>query len=213
MAKAQPVAPPLAPVVVAIQSFAGYPHFQVSKGQRFRVDSEVVKRWPQFFIADGSTDQEIADALNRVAPPPEPTQHEQLATTPKPLQDEDAVICVRNLHSAADGDTHLGKPLALATGTRLRHDHPLVKANRDCFVEVVPAGRTRENSVRAKTDWAEYARHEDGSYVEETDFNLRMRFGEFKRVIQFYRGQYIDRDHPIVKQRPTDFEPIEASPS
>jgi hypothetical protein len=96
--------PPLASVVVAITSFAGYPHFQIQKGQRFRSDSEVVRRWPQNFIADGSTDQEIADALNRAYPESTPTQHVPLATPAKPLLDVDAVLCIRPLFGAADGD-------------------------------------------------------------------------------------------------------------
>ncbi len=132
----------------------------------------------------------------------------RLATPAPVLLDEDAVITIRSLLGSADGDSHIGRALALPIGARLSKNNKLVKANPSHFVPVVPPGRTRANSVRALTRRSETRKDEDGNWIPETDPVQRQQFGEFKRFIVHFRGQWVDRDSPLVKQRPADYEAI-----
>jgi hypothetical protein len=210
MAKQTAPAFPFAPdeIVEALETWAGSGNVLVRQGTRLRASNALVHRWPEKFIRDGMSDDEKVLARHRLRPEPEPTQHVPLATPAKVLLDEDAVICIRTLHGAGDGDTHLGRPLALPAGARLRRDDRMVKANRDHFVPVVPAGRTRKNSVRALTDWSEYRTGDAGNFIPETDPVQRQQFGEYRRFMLWFRGQWIPRDHPIVKVHPASVEPI-----
>ena len=130
-------------VVEALEAFAGHPHYLVQQGTHHRAASEVVQKWPEKFIRLGASDSEKHAARLVIHPPREPQQHVPLATTTQPLADENAVLAIHSLHGAPDGDTHLAHSLMVAAGTRLRADHPLVRANRSAFVPVVPPGRTR----------------------------------------------------------------------
>ena len=138
----------------------------------------------------------------------DPTPHIPVAEREAPLLDEDAVICIRAVRGTQDGDVHLARAVALSVGARVRKDHPFVKAYPKSFVLVVPAGRTRLNSVRALSDWAETRRDENGIYIEETDATLRSRFGDHKRFILWRKGMWVDRDNPVVHAYPANFQAI-----
>ena len=195
-------------IVIALETFHGYPNVTVRQGTRLRGDNPIVHTWPDRFIADGASDDELTRARQKLHPEPAPQQHVPLANPPKPLLDEDSVICIKPIFGSADGDSHLGNALALAAGTRMHRDSPLIASNRDAFVPVVPEGRTRENSVRALADITEYRKDEGGNYILETDGRLRQVNGDFKRFIVHYRGQWVSRDDPKVRQFPRSFEAI-----
>ena len=119
------------------------------------------------------------------------------------------MICIVSIPGGfLDGDHHKGRVAAISPGTRLRKDHAVVKANKANFVDVVPEGRTRDNSVRALSDWSEYRKNANGTFVEERDGMLRAKFGEFKRSIRWYRGTHVDRSLPEVRDYPAYFERI-----
>ncbi len=210
MAKQIAPAFPFAPdeIVEALETWAGSGNVLVKQGTRLRASHELVHRWPEKWIRDGASDDEKVQARHHLRPEPEPAQHEPLAKPAPVLLDEDAVLCIRPIHGAADGDTHLGRPLALPAGARLRRTDKIVKANPAHFVNIVSAGRTRENRVRALTDWGEYRKDEGGNYIPETDQIIRQQSGEFKRFMLWYRGMWVDRDDPIVKAHPASFEQI-----
>ena len=168
----------------------------------------VVQRHPERFVRDGATDKEKYEALQRAHPAIEPTQHTPMGLVEEPLLDEDAVIAIRSVRGAADGDVHIRDAIVVSVGQRLPKNHPLVRSQSKSFVLVVPVGRTRSNSVRALTDWAETRRDDDGILIAETDPTARQRFGEFKRFILWRKGQWVDRDNEIVKKHPTEFEAI-----
>jgi hypothetical protein len=65
---------------------------------------------------------------------------------PPPLRDEDAVVCIRQVSGALALNQQ-----SVAPGTKLPEDAEVVKKNPDCFVEVVPAGLSRENAVSPDT--------------------------------------------------------------
>jgi hypothetical protein len=118
MAKQTAPAFPFAPdeIVEALETWAGSGNVLVKQGTRLRGSHELVRRWPEKWIRDGASDDEKVQARHRLRPEPEPAQHVPLAVAPKPLLDEDAVLCIRALHGAGDGDTDLGRPLALPAG-------------------------------------------------------------------------------------------------
>ena len=62
--------------------------------------------------------------------------------------------------------------------------------------------------MRALTDWGEYRKDDAGNYIPETDPVRRQRLGEYRQFVLWYRGQYVDRDNPIVKKHPANFEAI-----
>jgi hypothetical protein len=94
-----------------------------------------------------------------------------------------------NLRGIADGDSHLGVPVAVAAGQKVSLRDRIVKANPDNFVPVVPKGLTRENAVRALTDNFEYRRDANDAFILETDGPLKMKFGELRRFRLWYAGQ------------------------
>lgn len=122
------------------------------------------------------------------------------------LEDGDAAICIKGISANADGDLHIGRAIAVPSGTRLRKDHPLVKEFPDNFIPVVGPGRTPENSVLALIDWAEPRRDKDREFIQETDPMLRMRNGDFKQFVLWRKGTWVDRNRPEVRQYPSLFE-------
>lgn len=199
---------PFAPdeIVVCLESFAGYPEIVVKAGARLRADHEAVQRYPGMFAKDGLSDQEMARLLEERRPPREIAQHVPITREEEPLTDENSVLCIRNIRGTLDGDTHLARPLAVAIGMKLAKTEPIVKANPDCFIAIVPEGLTRQNAVRALTDNFVYQRDENGAFIEETDGQARLTYGNFKRFILWRAGQWVSREHPDVKQHPERFE-------
>jgi hypothetical protein len=72
----------------------------------------------------------------------------------------------------------------------------------------VPKGRTRDNSVRALSGWTETRKRADGTYIEEEDGQKRQQYGGFKQFQRWYKGQYVDRTLPEVRDYPTAFEAL-----
>lgn len=195
-------------IVIALEAFAGYPDIVVKAGERLRGGDEVVRRWPEKFASDGLSVNEMRRLYSELRPPIEYAPHVPIAEQPQPLADEDAVVCIRNIRAAQDGDSHLGQPVVVGVGMLMPKSHPLVKARRDCFVPVVPPGRDRSNSVRALTGWTEYRKHEDGSFIEEEDVQKRITYGDYKQFQRWYAGQYVDKTLPEVRERPFAFEAL-----
>jgi hypothetical protein len=211
VAKAPPApALPFAPdqIVICLESHHTAPHFYTPQGARLRASSEVVRLNPLKFIADGATDQERFQAVQRSRPVREVTQHIPITRPPTPLEDEDAVLCIRNVRAKSDGDVHLRDPLRLAAGTRVRKDHPLVAPNRDAFVPVAAPGLIRSNALRAKADLIVTRRGPDGEYIQETNQALIQLHGGHKRFLLIHKGQWAARDDPMVKEHAGNFEEI-----
>jgi hypothetical protein len=193
-------------IVVAITSFAGWPHFLITAGQRVRASSPVVQQHPYYFLPDGATDEECRRAIAAVTPERPITQHVPIASAPEPLADEDAMLAIRNVAGGAvDGDVHLHPAISLSARMKVHNTHPLVRSYPEAFVPVVPKGRNRGNSVRALRDNFEMRKGPDGEYIRETDQTLVARFGEYRRFPVHFAGQWIPR--PAV-YRPDEFEEL-----
>ena len=208
-----PVAPPFPfsddQVVECLEAWAGYPNYQFKRGAMLRADHPAVRQWPEKWCEQGLSDDEKARRRENMYPHPEPQQHVPMALTPKPLLDEDAVICIREIFRHADGDSHLGRgSVLMKAGQRASKRNPLVKAHPDRFVPQVPEGRTRENSVKALSGWTEMRRDASGEFIRETDPDRRRLLGEHRQFVLFHAGQYVDRDSPIVRQYRASFEEI-----
>jgi hypothetical protein len=113
---------------VARVAFVGVDARVVRTGQRLRGDDPIAD--------DGTSAEEMqaqmfaeVDAVVAAHRPPPPPR-------PRPLLDEDAVIAVRNVDSAP-------------AGKKLRRDDPLVRRNREAFVDVVPTGLDRSDALVA----------------------------------------------------------------
>ena len=53
-------------IVIALETFHGYPNVTVRQGTRFRGDNPIVHTWPDRFIADGASDDELTRARQRL---------------------------------------------------------------------------------------------------------------------------------------------------
>jgi hypothetical protein len=195
-------------IVVAFESFSAHPHFNVQAGARVRASAEIVQRYPEHFCKDGLSDEEKRQLIERLHPTMEATQHVPTTALPQPIVDEDAVICISRVPGGGGHDAH-GRNLAVEKGARVSKRDTRIQDYLDHFVPVVPhPGMTRENSVRALTDHFEYRRGADGEFIRETDMTKVMQSGEYKHFPVFYRGQWVSRDRPEVREHPTWFEGI-----
>jgi hypothetical protein len=194
-------------VVVALMSYASdRPHDTIVKaGARLRADSPIVRANPLFYAEDGLSTGEMAQLIQQRFPAHEPQQHIPLASPPKLVQDEECVICVQRI-GGGGGLTERGDTLAIEVGTRVARNDPRIQKHLDHFVPVVSPGLTRENSVRAVTDNYEYRRDANGDFIIEEDTVKRMTHGNFRRFRVWARGQWVSRDNPMVKKRPSAFE-------
>lgn len=203
-------APPIkftTPVVICLQPFcANRPHnTAVRGGARLRADHPIVQINPIYFADDGLSSSEMAKLMQDRFPADEPTPHKPLAPPPVQIQDEDALICIARVPGGG-GFNSMGQNLAVEVGNRVSRRDSRIQRHLDHFVDVVPEGRTRENSVIALTDNFETRRNEEGDFIEETDPTLRFNNGDAKRFPVWVHGQYVDRNHPLVKQHPERFQ-------
>jgi len=154
---AKQIAPafPFAPdeIVEALETWAGSGNVLVKQGTRLRASHELVHRWPEKWIRDGASDDEKVQARHHLRPEPEPAQHEPLAKPAPVLLDEECCPWYPAYSTAQRMATH-----TWAGRLRYRREH-VYAARQDRqgepahFVNIVSAGRTRENRVRALTDW------------------------------------------------------------
>jgi hypothetical protein len=199
-------------VVEAVESFWSWtPHGDAftRKGARLRGDNFLVGMHPDRFLKQGSTDAEIAAAVRIVHPEREPTPHVPMIHREEELQDVDAMLCIKGVRGPArDADTHIARPLAVAIGMRLHRDDPLVKANPKSFVPIVAPGLDPSNAVRAKGDRYETRRDASGNLIAESDGVLRQQYGDYKRFVIHYAGQWIPREDADVQAHPERYEVI-----
>ena len=199
---------PFAPdeIVVCLQSFAGYPEMVVKAGALLRADSEAVRRHPNMFAKQGLSDQEMRNLVESRQPQREISEHVPRFDQPKPLIDEDCVLCVKTVRGIGDGDVHLARPVAIPVGAKLPKDDKIVKAFREHFVPICPDGLTRDTAVLALTDRYEYRRDDNGAFIEEQDPQLRLRYGNFHRFLIHYAGTWVARNDPDVAANPARYQ-------
>ena len=161
---------------VALGMLPGAP--VVARGTKLRGVHAYVQSAPCAFVAvddsagtEARINQRYAEELAELAeahytPPPQP---------PEPLRDEDMVVAIRGVGG-------LG---GIPAGARVPKTDPIVKANRDAFVAVVPDGLQREDAVEARVTLTV-----DGEPV-------------------VYAGQWVHRDDPVVERDPHAFGPLD----
>jgi hypothetical protein len=88
-------------VVVCIEAFA-YGDGDVVKGARLRGDHPVVQKFAPYFIDDGSSDTQVVQQLWALHPDVEPRPDSRQSHLPKPLRDDDALLCLRSLFGVAN---------------------------------------------------------------------------------------------------------------
>ena len=129
----------------------------------------------------------------------------------RPLDERDAMLCIRNIRAAHDGDAHLMSALLVGAGARLHRDDPLVRANPDAFVPIVAEALTAANAVRARGDRWETRKDSGGKYIRydpATEGQLISTFGEIKRFLMHRAGCWVSRESKHVQERPQDYEVI-----
>ena len=111
------------------------------------------------------------------------------------------MICIKPIFGSADGDAHLGRALALAAGNEcIATAHSSPRTAMKSLPRQSPKAVPAENMCVLWPISTEYREDEAGNYILETDGRLRQINGDFKRFIVHYRGQWVSRDDPKVRQ-------------
>jgi len=177
-------------IYVALQSFAYHPYGIIRGGTRLRGSHEAVQKCPEQFVLDGADDAERNQALFSRFYDREPAQDPRLqpANVPKPLPDEQLVLCIRPVGRSAIGPD--GRHQRIEVGTKISRRHPYVSqpSSADCFVSVTN-NISRERALLATQTLRESRMGPDGELVTET----------------LYAGQWADRDSEWVRSHPTMF--------
>lgn len=174
--------------------FSGPTDITVRAGTTLRGSHPAVQNHAWLFMPAGTPDDEIAarrarqyateeQAARGAHPEPERVHVPQPVTDP-----DDLVVATRDVFVGAQGGLSVGpqgEALTAAAGTRLRRNHPLVKARPDAFVSVT-------NDIRR--DRAVVALQQVSNTAE--DGNVRT----------IHAGQWADIDDPLVHANPHVFE-------
>jgi hypothetical protein len=188
-------------VVEAVRAFwAASPHgdILVKLGERRNASDDVVQAHQESFVRFGSTDADKRAALRAAEPEREVTQHRPAVAELPKLKDEDACIALRRiLHpSHNDGMRHLGPSVLVEAGEHLSKTDPRVRQGKPGdFIVVVPAGCTRDNSLRAKETVRDYDRVGGVGLVAK---------GE-----PIIKGTWALKTHHLVVNNRTQFEEID----
>ena len=190
-------------IVVAVEAFSMQVtpdlggDILVTRGMRLRATHVAVQRIPQYFLPDGSSEEDLTKRRSDIARSREEADTRAAdaraaALAPvqaRPIADEDKRLCIRQsgmVGAMVKSISADGEPLGCQVGDILSKNHGIVRANPHNFIAVVPDGLRAEDAVVAMTDLTQHQR--DGS----------------KRVV--YRGQWLRSDDPLVAIHWQSFE-------
>jgi hypothetical protein len=144
-------------LVTAVTTFS-YGHSGVVRvGERFRGSDEAVRKFPEAFRrADTLTDADLRHAQLAMMTPAEYPHHEPRTQLPAPVAEELQVIAIRNVATGmtlpfrgrSGAFRSDGKSMSAQIGDRRSRDDPIVRQNKDAFVEVNPENLQRSEAVR-----------------------------------------------------------------